>query len=93
MKPSFDLFRHQHYTQGYAKAWLAYEKDAGETGFVVQALFDGLNELEAFVQRQDGELLQPKLASDLKVLVKLMHDNEEEALRVMKEWTVSVGGR
>ena len=45
------------------------------------------------MQRQDGELLQPKLASDLKVLVKVMHDNEEEALRVMKEWTVSVGGR
>ena len=79
--------------QDYAKAWLAYEKDAQENGFVVHTLFDGFNELKAFVQRRGGELLQPKEASELKVLVKMMEDNEKRALHIMKEWTVSMGGR
>ena len=46
-------------------AWLAYEKAALETGFNIQTMFDGFNELKAFVQRRGGEMLQPKEAVGL----------------------------
>ena len=73
-------------------AWVAYEKQAIETGFNMDTMFDGFKELKAFAERQGGEMLQPKEASELKVLVKMMETNEPKALRIMKEWTVSVGG-
>ena len=56
-------------------------------------MFEGFKQLKAFAERQNGEMLQPKRASELKVLVKLMEDNEAKALAVMEEWTISVGGR
>ena len=56
-------------------------------------MFEGFKQLKAFVEGQEGEMLQPPAASELEVLVTLMRKNEEKALTVMSEWTISVGGR
>ena len=74
-------------------AWLAYEKQAQETGFDIQTLFDGFNDLKAIVKWNRGQCLQPPLASDLKVLMSMMINNQEKCLTAMEGWTSSLGGR
>ena len=74
--------------------WVAYEKDAKDSGFDIKVMYAGFVALEQFADRMGGgNVLQPESASELKGLLELMEDHQEKALKVMKEWTISLGGR